>query len=101
MKKKVTQIINNAGGHFRNRRKIFAGYKSIRQRAGDNILLMVLVPVPAQVTLSCNRYNGVRENDRMLQQMDNQKRGHARGLVVYNNAAVMQLYPVRNLEGFG
>ncbi|EBQ9797590.1 hypothetical protein DM035_26140 [Salmonella enterica subsp. enterica serovar Kottbus] len=102
---KVIQIINNAGGHFQEsqkkslqdinpsdsvREQYFARYGS--ELPGTSTSNPVVQPV--------QQSSG--KTDQILQQiLDNQKRGHAQGLVVYNNTGGNAVVSSTQLGGFG
>ncbi|HCB5261112.1 TPA: hypothetical protein M0G67_000921 [Salmonella enterica subsp. enterica serovar Oranienburg] len=102
---KVIQIINNAGGHFQESQKkslqdinpsysvrgqYLAQYGS--ELPGTSTSNPVVQPVQ----------QGSGKTDQILQQiLDNQKRGHAQGLVVYNNTGGNAVVSSTQLGGFG
>ncbi|EEJ1169248.1 hypothetical protein IIJ93_000553 [Salmonella enterica subsp. enterica serovar Typhimurium] len=102
---KVTQIINNAGGHFQeSQKKSLQGINpsdSVREQylaqygselPGTSTSTPVVQPVQ----------QGSGKTDQILQQiLDNQKRGHAQGLVVYNNTGGNAVVSSTQLGGFG
>ncbi|EFS2575892.1 hypothetical protein HX357_005148, partial [Salmonella enterica] len=86
---KVIQIINNAGGHFQESQK-----KSLQDiNPSDSVRGQYLAQYGSELpgTSTSNPVvqpvqQGSGKTDQILQQiLDNQKRGHAQGLVVYNN----------------
>ncbi|EJU7420072.1 hypothetical protein N5G89_001027 [Salmonella enterica] len=102
---KVTQIINNAGGHFQGSQK-----KSLQDiNPSDSVREQYLAQYGSEVpgTSTSNPVvqpvqPGSGKTDQILQQiLDNQKRGHAQGLVVYNNTGGNAIVSSTQLGGFG
>ncbi|EAN4380695.1 hypothetical protein LJ310_004502, partial [Salmonella enterica] len=86
---KVIQIINNAGGHFQESQK-----KSLQDiNPSDSVRGQYLAQYGSELPGTSTSNPVVQpvqqssgKTDQILQQiLDNQKRGHAQGLVVYNN----------------
>ncbi|EDC5670829.1 hypothetical protein GAT19_06755 [Salmonella enterica] len=102
---KVIQIINNAGGHFQESQK-----KSLRYiNPSDSVRGQYLAQYGSELpgTSTSNPVvqpvqQGSGKTDQILQQiLDNQKRGHAQGLVVYNNTGGNAIVSSTQLGGFG
>ncbi|MCL8937708.1 hypothetical protein MU687_09690 [Salmonella enterica subsp. enterica serovar Enteritidis] len=102
---KVTQIINNAGGHFQESQK-----KSLQDiNPSDSVRGQYLAQYGSEFpgTSTSNPVvqpvqQGSGKTDQILQQiLDNQKRGHAQGLVVYNNTGGNAVVSSTQLGGFG
>ncbi|EBJ1306809.1 hypothetical protein DO397_08610 [Salmonella enterica] len=102
---KVTQIINNAGGHFQESQK-----KSLQDiNPSDSVRGQYLAQYGSELpgTSTSNPVvqpvqQGSGKTDQILQQiLDNQKRGHAQGLVVYNNTGGNAVVSSTQLGGFG
>ncbi|EBP9772532.1 hypothetical protein AH835_07880 [Salmonella enterica] len=102
---KVIQIINNAGGHFQESQK-----KSLRDiNPSDSVRGQYLAQYGSELpgTSTSNPVvqpvqQGSGKTDQILQQiLDNQKRGHAQGLVVYNNTGGNAVVSSTQLGGFG
>ncbi|HHX9833027.1 TPA: hypothetical protein ACVTE5_002522 [Salmonella enterica subsp. enterica] len=102
---KVTQIINNAGGHFQESQK-----KSLQDiNPSDSVRGQYLAQYGSELpgTSTSNHVvqpvqQGSGKTDQILQQiLDNQKRGHAQGLVVYNNTGGNAVVSSTQLGGFG
>ncbi|EIK6282358.1 hypothetical protein LKB39_000024 [Salmonella enterica] len=102
---KVTQIINNAGGHFQESQK-----KSLQDiNPSDSVREQYLAQYGSELpgTSKSNLVEqpvqpGSGKTDQILQQiLDNQKRGHAQGLVVYNNTGGNAIVSSTQLGGFG
>ncbi|EIF9941464.1 hypothetical protein LF284_001282 [Salmonella enterica] len=102
---KVTQIINNAGGHFQESQK-----KSLQDiNPSDSVRGQYLAQYGSELpgTSTSNPIvqpvqQGSGKTDQILQQiLDNQKRGHAQGLVVYNNTGGNAVVSSTQLGGFG
>ncbi|ELC4487234.1 hypothetical protein RJH90_002443 [Salmonella enterica] len=102
---KVIQIINNAGGHFQGSQK-----KSLQDiNPSDSVREQYLAQYGSEVpgTSTSNPVvqpvqPGSGKTDQILQQiLDNQKRGHAQGLVVYNNTGGNAIVSSTQLGGFG
>lgn len=102
---KVTQIINNAGGHFQESQK-----KSLQDiNPSDSVREQYLAQYGSELpgTSTSNPVvqpvqQGSGKTDQILQQiLDNQKRGHAQGLVVYNNTGGNAVVSSTQLGGFG
>ncbi|EDW4993127.1 hypothetical protein ATO03_002858 [Salmonella enterica subsp. enterica serovar Sandiego] len=102
---KVTQIINNAGGHFQESQK-----KSLQDiNPSDSVREQYLAQYGSELpgTSTSNPVvqpvqPGSGKTAQILQQiLDNQKRGHAQGLVVYNNTGGNAIVSSTQLGGFG
>ncbi|EAM4563175.1 hypothetical protein EFY76_17770 [Salmonella enterica] len=102
---KVIQIINNAGGHFQESQK-----KSLQDiNPSDSVREQYLAQYGSELpgTSTSNPVvqpvqPGSGKTDQILQQiLDNQKRGHAQGLVVYNNTGGNAIVSSTQLGGFG
>ncbi|EBS0276169.1 hypothetical protein ACTK51_004425 [Salmonella enterica subsp. enterica serovar Bareilly] len=102
---KVIQIINNAGGHFQESQK-----KSLQDiNPSDSVRGQYLAHYGSELpgTSTSNPVvqpvqQGSGKTDQILQQiLDNQKRGHAQGLVVYNNTGGNAVVSSTQLGGFG
>ncbi|EBE1978538.1 hypothetical protein DEJ99_14515 [Salmonella enterica] len=102
---KVIQIINNAGGHFQELQK-----KSLQDiNPSDSVRGQYLAQYGSELpgTSTSNPVvqpvqQGSGKTDQILQQiLDNQKRGHAQGLVVYNNTGGNAVVSSTQLGGFG
>ncbi|EAO5574350.1 hypothetical protein FCP93_05640 [Salmonella enterica] len=102
---KVIQIINNAGGHFQESQK-----KSLQDiNPSDSVRGQYLAQYGSELpgTSTSNPVvqpvqQGAGKTDQILQQiLDNQKRGHAQGLVVYNNTGGNAVVSSTQLGGFG
>ncbi|ELQ3487212.1 hypothetical protein QSW06_003631 [Salmonella enterica] len=102
---KVIQIINNAGGHFQGSQK-----KSLQDiNPSDSVREQYLAQYGSELpgTSTSNPVvqpvqPGSGKTDQILQQiLDNQKRGHAQGLVVYNNTGGNAIVSSTQLGGFG
>ncbi|EFP3414910.1 hypothetical protein RPU03_000263 [Salmonella enterica] len=102
---KVIQIINNAGGHFQESQK-----KSLQDiNLSDSVREQYLAQYGSELpgTSTSNPVvqpvqQGSGKTDQILQQiLDNQKRGHAQGLVVYNNTGGNAIVSSTQLGGFG
>ncbi|EEO7990615.1 hypothetical protein G6583_001018 [Salmonella enterica] len=102
---KVIQIINNAGGHFQESQK-----KSLQDiNPSDSVRRQYLAQHGSELPgTSTNNpvvqpvQQGSGKTDQILQQiLDNQKRGHAQGLVVYNNTGGNAVVSSTQLGGFG
>lgn len=102
---KVTQIINNAGGHFQEAQK-----KSLQDiNPSDSVREQYLAQYGSELPGTSTStpvvqpvQQGSGKTDQILQQiLDNQKRGHAQGLVVYNNTGGNAVVSSTQLGGFG
>ncbi|EAW8183164.1 hypothetical protein HX52_13045 [Salmonella enterica] len=102
---KVIQIINNAGGHFQESQK-----KSLQDiNPSDSVRGQYLAQYGSELpsTSTSNPVvqpvqQGSGKTDQILQQiLDNQKRGHAQRLVVYNNTGGNAVVSSTQLGGFG
>ncbi|EAP3036923.1 hypothetical protein I5X60_002722 [Salmonella enterica] len=102
---KVIQIINNAGGHFQESQK-----KSLQDiNPSDSVRGQYLAQYGSELPGTSTRnpvvqpvQQGSGKTDQILQQiLDNQKRGHAQGLVVYNNTGGNAVVSSTQLGGFG
>lgn len=102
---KVTQIINNAGGHFQESQK-----KSLQDiNPSDSVREQYLAQYGSELPGTSTStpvvqpvQQGSGKTDQILQQiLDNQKRGHAQGLVVYNNTGGNAVVSSTQLGGFG
>ncbi|HFJ2082569.1 TPA: hypothetical protein ACGTPE_003029 [Salmonella enterica] len=102
---KVIQIINNAGGHFQESQK-----KSLQDiNPSDSVRGQYLAQYGSELPGTSTSNPVVHpvqqssgKTDQILQQiLDNQKRGHAQGLVVYNNTGGNAVVSSTQLGGFG
>ncbi|ELP1633350.1 hypothetical protein QU019_001162 [Salmonella enterica] len=102
---KVIQIINNAGGHFQESQK-----KSLQDiNPSDSVRGQYLAQYGSELPGTSTSNPVVQpvqqssgKTDQILQQiLDNQKRGHAQGLVVYNNTGGNAIVSSTQLGGFG
>lgn len=102
---KVTQIINNAGGHFQESQK-----KSLQDiNPSDSVREQYLAQYGSELPGTSTSNPVVQpvqqssgKTDQILQQiLDNQKRGHAQRLVVYNNTGGNAVVSSTQLGGFG
>ncbi|HEC8306361.1 TPA: hypothetical protein R4B67_002555 [Salmonella enterica subsp. enterica serovar Potsdam] len=102
---KVIQIINNAGGHFQESQK-----KSLQDiNPSDSVREQYLAQYGSELPGTSTSNPVVQpvqqssgKTDQILQQiLDNQKRGHAQGLVVYNNTGGNAVISITQLGGFG
>ncbi|EKL2924046.1 hypothetical protein PQ304_002779 [Salmonella enterica] len=102
---KVIQIINNAGGHFQESQK-----KSLQDiNPSDSVREQYLTQYGSELPGTSTSNPVVQpvqqssgKTDQILQQiLDNQKRGHAQGLVVYNNTGGNAVVSSTQLGGFG
>ncbi|HBP4330448.1 TPA: hypothetical protein L5114_001876 [Escherichia coli] len=102
---KVIQIINNAGGHFQGSQK-----KSLQDiNPSDSVREQYFTQYGPELpgTSKSNLVEqpvqpGSGKTDQILQQiLDNQKRGHVQGLVVYNNTGGNAIVSSTQLGGFG
>lgn len=102
---KVIQIINNAGGHFQESQK-----KSLQDiNPSDSVRRQYLAQYGSELPGTSTSNPVVQpvqqssgKTDQILQQiLDNQKRGHAQGLVVYNNTGGNAVVSSTQLGGFG
>ncbi|ECF7055769.1 hypothetical protein ABP00_06920 [Salmonella enterica subsp. enterica] len=102
---KVIQIINNAGGHFQESQK-----KSLQDiNPSDSVWGQYLAQYGSELPGTSTSNPVVQpvqqssgKTDQILQQiLDNQKRGHAQGLVVYNNTGGNAVVSSTQLGGFG
>ncbi|EDT9361839.1 hypothetical protein A9571_004181 [Salmonella enterica subsp. enterica serovar Miami] len=102
---KVIQIINNAGGHFQGSQK-----KSLQDiNPSDSVREQYLAQYGSELPGTSTSNPVVQpvqqssgKTDQILQQiLDNQKRGHAQGLVVYNNTGGNAIVSSTQLGGFG
>ncbi|EKD3593533.1 hypothetical protein ORF62_003154 [Salmonella enterica] len=102
---KVIQIINNAGGHFQGSQK-----KSLQDiNPSDSVREQYLAQYGSDMPGTSTSNPVVQpvqqssgKTDQILQQiLDNQKRGHAQGLVVYNNTGGNAIVSSTQLGGFG
>lgn len=102
---KVIQIINNAGGHFQKSQK-----KSLQDiNPSDSVRRQYLAQYGSELPGTSTNNPVVQpvqqssgKTDQILQQiLDNQKRGHAQGLVVYNNTGGNAVVSSTQLGGFG
>ncbi|EBV8483371.1 TPA: hypothetical protein P1235_001033 [Salmonella enterica subsp. enterica serovar Chester] len=102
---KVIQIINNAGGHFQESQK-----KSLQDiNPSDSVREQYLAQYGSELPGTSTSNPVVQpvqqssgKTDQILQQiLDNQKRGHAQGLVVYNNTGGNAVVSSTQLGGFG
>ncbi|EML9987787.1 hypothetical protein RHQ60_003301 [Citrobacter amalonaticus] len=102
---KVTQIINNAGGYFQESEK-----KSLQDiNPPDRVREQYIAQYGSELS-GTSKSNPViqpvqqspAKTDQILQQiLDNQKRGNAQGLVVYNNTGGNTIVSSTQLGGFG
>ncbi|EBY1962018.1 hypothetical protein ACRZ7C_001841 [Salmonella enterica subsp. enterica] len=102
---KVIQIINNAGGHFQESQK-----KSLQDiNPSDSVRGQYLAQYGSELPGTSTSNPVVQpvqqssgKTDQILQQiLDNQKRGYAQGLVVYNNTGGNAVVSSTQLGGFG
>lgn len=102
---KVIQIINNAGGHFQESQK-----KSLQDiNPSDSVREQYFTQYGPELPGTSTSNPVVQpvqqssgKTDQILQQiLDNQKRGHAQGLVVYNNTGGNAIVSSTQLGGFG
>ncbi len=102
---KVIQIINNAGGHFQESQK-----KSLQDiNPSDSVRGQYLAQYGSELPGTSTSNPVVQpvqqssgKTDQILQQiLDNQKRGHAQRLVVYNNTGGNAVVSSTQLGGFG
>lgn len=102
---KVIQIINNAGGHFQESQK-----KSLQDiNPSDSVREQYFTQYGPELPGTSTSNPVVQpvqqssgKTDQILQQiLDNQKRGHAQGLVVYNNTGGNAVVSSTQLGGFG
>lgn len=102
---KVIQIINNAGGHFQGSQK-----KSLQDiNPSDSVREQYLAQYGSELPGTSTSNPVVQpvqqssgKTDQILQQiLENQKRGHAQGLVVYNNTGGNAIVSSTQLGGFG
>lgn len=102
---KVIQIFNNAGGHFQESQK-----KSLQDiNPSDSVRGQYLAQYGSELPGTSTSNPVVQpvqqssgKTDQILQQiLDNQKRGHAQGLVVYNNTGGNAVVSSTQLGGFG
>ncbi|EAA8719803.1 hypothetical protein HU47_15060 [Salmonella enterica subsp. enterica serovar Abaetetuba] len=102
---KVIQIINNAGGHFQGSQK-----KSLQDiNPSDSVREQYFTQYGPELPGTSTSNPVVQpvqqssgKTDQILQQiLDNQKRGHAQGLVVYNNTGGNAIVSSTQLGGFG
>ncbi len=102
---KVIQIINNAGGHFQESQK-----KTLQDiNPSDSVREQYLAQYGSELPGVSTSHPVVQpvqqssgKTDQILQQiLDNQKRGHAQGLVVYNNTGGNAVVSSTQLGGFG
>lgn len=102
---KVTQIINNAGGHFQESQKKSLQYINPSDSVRGQYLAQYGSELPGTSTSNPvvqPVQQGSGKTDQILQQiLDNQKRGHAQGLVVYNNTGGNAIVSSTQLGGFG
>ncbi|ELI0528876.1 hypothetical protein Q8V00_001252 [Salmonella enterica] len=102
---KVIQIINNAGGHFRESQKKSLQYINPSDSVREQYFTQYGPELPGTSTSNpvvqpVQQSSG--KTDQILQQiLDNQKRGHAQGLVVYNNTGGNAIVSSTQLGGFG
>ncbi|EID6349929.1 hypothetical protein LCA12_002519 [Salmonella enterica] len=102
---KVIQIINNAGGHFQESQKKSLQYINPSDSVREQYFTQYGPELPGTST-SNPAVQPVQQSsgktDQILQQiLDNQKRGHAQGLVVYNNTGGNAIVSSTQLGGFG
>ncbi|EBY5483858.1 hypothetical protein KV953_002468 [Salmonella enterica] len=102
---KVIQIINNTGGHFQESQK-----KSLQDiNPSDSVRGQYLAQYGSELPGTSTSNPVVQpvqqssgKTDQILQQiLDNQKRGYAQGLVVYNNTGGNAVVSSTQLGGFG
>lgn len=102
---KVIQIINNAGGYFQGSQK-----KSLQDiNPSDSVREQYFTQYGPELPGTSTSNPVVQpvqqssgKTDQILQQiLDNQKRGHAQGLVVYNNTGGNAVVSSTQLGGFG
>lgn len=102
---KVIQIINNAGGHFQESQKKSLQYINPSDSVRGQYLAQYGSELPDTSTSNPvvqPVQQGAGKTDQILQQiLDNQKRGHAQGLVVYNNTGGNAVVSSTQLGGFG
>ncbi|EHC5989318.1 lytic transglycosylase domain-containing protein [Salmonella enterica] len=102
---KVIQIINNAGGHFQESQKKSLQYINPSDSVRGQYLAQYGSELPGTSTSNPvvqPVQQGSGKTDQILQQiLDNQKRGHAQGLVVYNNTGGNAVVSSTQLGGFG
>lgn len=102
---KVIQIINNAGGHFQESQKKSLQYINPSDSVRGQYLAQYGSELPDTSTSNPvvqPVQQGSGKTDQILQQiLDNQKRGHAQGLVVYNNTGGNAIVSSTQLGGFG
>ncbi|ELP9176085.1 hypothetical protein R1680_004603 [Salmonella enterica] len=102
---KVIQIINNAGGHFQESQKKSLQYINPSDSVRGQYLAQYGSELPGTSTSNPAVQpvqQGSGKTDQILQQiLDNQKRGHAQGLVVYNNTGGNAIVSSTQLGGFG
>lgn len=102
---KVIQIINNAGGHFQESQKKSLQYINPSDSVRGQYLAQYGSELPGTSTSNPvvqPVQQGSGKTDQILQQiLDNQKRGHAQGLVVYNNTGGNAIVSSTQLGGFG
>ncbi|EBR4390462.1 hypothetical protein BU796_19345, partial [Salmonella enterica] len=102
---KVIQIINNAGGHFQESQKKSLQYINPSNSVRGQYLAQYGSELPGTSTSNPvvqPVQQGSGKTDQILQQiLDNQKRGHAQGLVVYNNTGGNAIVSSTQLGGFG
>ncbi|EEQ1378592.1 hypothetical protein HC698_000974 [Salmonella enterica] len=102
---KVIQIINNAGGHFQESQKKSLQYINPSDSVRGQYLAQYGSELPGTSTsnpVAQPVQQGSGKTDQILQQiLDNQKRGHAQGLVVYNNTGGNAIVSSTQLGGFG
>lgn len=102
---KVTQIINNAGGYFQESEKKSLQDINPSDRVREQYLAQYGSGLPG--TSKSNPViqpvqQSPAKTDQILQQiLDNQKRGNAQGLVVYNNTGGNAIVSSTQLGGFG
>ncbi|EIR4451767.1 hypothetical protein LW283_001191 [Salmonella enterica] len=102
---KVIHIINNAGGHFQESQKKSLQYINPSDSVRGQYLAQYGSELPGTSTSNPvvqPVQQGSGKTDQILQQiLDNQKRGHAQGLVVYNNTGGNAIVSSTQLGGFG
>ncbi|EEH5713217.1 hypothetical protein GJL55_19395 [Salmonella enterica] len=102
---KVIQIINNAGGHFQESQKKSLQYINPSDSVRGQYLAQYGSELPGTSTSNPAVQpvqQGSGKTDQILQQiLDNQKRDHAQGLVVYNNTGGNAIVSSTQLGGFG
>ncbi|EKS4548057.1 hypothetical protein QB755_003090 [Salmonella enterica] len=102
---KVIQIINNAGGHFQGSQKKTLQDINPSDSVREQYFTQYGPELPGTSTSNpvvqpVQQSSG--KTDQILQQiLDNQKRGHAQGLVVYNNTGGNAVVSSTQLGGFG